>query len=140
MASFFDRFLGRRELTSARAAKERLKLVLVTDRSDLAPEKLEQMQAEIIQVIKRYLQINEARVEIKLEQRDRKNYLVADIPLMRDQSYQPIEPDLRGREVVTQEPEEDAAKADAPALDEPDISADDTRRRRIDPPQEPDNA
>jgi cell division topological specificity factor len=67
-------------------ARERLKLVLVTDRSDLSPDKLEQMQAEIIQVIKRYLKIDEAQVHIKLEQRARENYLVADIPLVRDPS------------------------------------------------------
>ena len=30
-------------------------------------------------------------VQIKLEQRDRKNYLVADIPLYRDHTYQPAE-------------------------------------------------
>ena len=140
MASFFDRFLGRRELTSARAAKERLKLVLVTDRSDLAPEKLEQMQAEIIQVIKRYLQINEARVEIKLEQRDRKNYLVADIPLMRDQSYQPTEPEPRVQEVVMHEPDEDAAEAEASEPDEADTTDEDTRPRRPEQSQGPESA
>lgn len=84
MASFFERLIGRREPSSAVSARERLKLVLVTDRSDLSPEKLEQMQAEIIQVIKSYLQIEETQVNIKLEHRERKTYLVADIPLVRD--------------------------------------------------------
>ncbi len=84
MASFFERLRGRREPSSAESARERLKLVLVTDRSDLSPEKLEQMQAEIIQVIKNYLQIEETQVNIKLEHRERKTYLVADIPLVRD--------------------------------------------------------
>lgn len=84
MASFFERLMGRREPSSAASARERLQLVLVTDRSDLSPEKLEQMQAEIIQVIRSYLQIEEAQVNIKLEHRERKTYLVADIPLVRD--------------------------------------------------------
>ncbi len=84
MASLLERLLGRREPTSAEVARERLKLVLVTDRSELSPEKLEQMQAEIIGVIRRYLQIDEHQVHIKLEQRERSNYLVADIPLVRD--------------------------------------------------------
>ena len=87
MASFLERLLGRREPSSADTARERLKLVLVSDRSDLSPDKLEQMQAEIIQVIKRYLKIDEAQVHIKLEQRARENYLVADIPLVRDPSH-----------------------------------------------------
>jgi len=85
MASFLERLLGRKEPTSADMARERLKLVLVTDRSNLPPDKLEQMQAEIIQVIKKYLQIDEIAVQIKLEQRERQSYLVADIPLARSQ-------------------------------------------------------
>jgi cell division topological specificity factor len=88
MSSLFERFKGKREPTSAEIAKERLKLVLVTDRSDLSPDKLEEMQREIIDVIRRYIPIDDADVLIKLEQRDRKNYLVADIPLYRDHTYQ----------------------------------------------------
>jgi cell division topological specificity factor len=88
MSSLFERLKGKREPSSAEIAKERLKLVLVTDRSDLSPEKLEEMQREIIDVIRRYIPIDDADVLIKLEQRDRKNYLVADIPLYRDHTYQ----------------------------------------------------
>jgi hypothetical protein len=39
-------------------------------------------------VIRRYIPIDDADVQIKLEQRDRKNFLVADIPLYRDHTYQ----------------------------------------------------
>lgn len=87
MASLLERLIGRKEPTSAEIAKERLKLVLVTDRSNLPPEKLEAMQLEILEVIKRYLEIDELQVKINFEQRDRKHYLVADIPLQRDRSY-----------------------------------------------------
>jgi cell division topological specificity factor len=87
MASFLDRLLGRREPSSAAMARERLKLVLVTDRSNLSPEALTQMQAEIIEVIKRYISIDETHVNISYEQRNRKNYLVADVALTRDQMY-----------------------------------------------------
>jgi len=103
MASFLDRFRGRREPTSAQIAKERLKLVLVTDRSDLSPEKLRDLQADILEVIKRYIAIDEMEVQIKLEQRDRKNYLVADIPLHRDHAYAHLPPDeLDSQSAATQ--------------------------------------
>jgi cell division topological specificity factor len=88
MTSLLERIKGRREPTSAEIAKERLKLVLVSDRSDLSPEKLQELQTELIDVIKRYVHIDEMEVEIKFEQRDRKNYLVADIPLQRDHRYE----------------------------------------------------
>ncbi len=90
MTSILERIKGRREPTSAEIAKERLKLVLVSDRSDLSPEKLQELQTELISVIKRYVHIDEMEVEIKFEQRDRKNYLVADIPLQRDHRYQTV--------------------------------------------------
>ncbi|NDJ87156.1 MAG: cell division topological specificity factor MinE [Chloroflexi bacterium] len=83
MLSFFTRLLGRNKSVrrSASTARERLQFVLVTDRSQLSPEQIRQMQAEILEVIRKYCRINEAEVEMKLELRERVNYLVADIPL-----------------------------------------------------------
>jgi cell division topological specificity factor len=83
MQEFFDRLLGRKP-RSAQVAADRLRFVLVSDRSDLSPEQLNQMQAEIIEVIKKYCRVVEHDVDIKLEQRARENYLVADIPIARD--------------------------------------------------------
>jgi cell division topological specificity factor len=149
MASFLERLLGRREPSSAEVARERLKLVLVTDRSDLTPDKLEEMQGEIIQVIRRYLQIDEQQVHIKLEQRERKNYLVADIPLARDHGpyipeelRRPPEPAPEPADSVDQpEPapemaanEEQPEPASEPAVDadkeEPSDEGDDTQPKK----------
>ena len=87
MNNFIDRLLGRKDHRSAKTALERLRFVLVTDRSQLSPEKLREMQAEIIQVIKKYCRIDESAVEMKLELRERENYLVADIPLAKSTDY-----------------------------------------------------
>jgi cell division topological specificity factor len=85
MMNFLDRFFGKnKDQRSAKRAMERLRFVLVTDRSNLTPEQLRQMQAEIVEVIKKYCRVDEAAVDIKLEQRERENYLVADIPLAKD--------------------------------------------------------
>jgi hypothetical protein len=46
MSSLFERFKGRREPSSAEIAKERLKLVLVTDRSNLSPDKLQRCRRD----------------------------------------------------------------------------------------------
>lgn len=108
MTSLIERIKGRREPTSAEIAKERLKLVLVSDRSDLSPEKLQELQTELINVIKRYVHIDEMEVEIKFEQRDRKNYLVADIPLQRDHRYQAV------TEADSAVPETPPAASDSP--------------------------
>lgn len=83
MQAFIDKLFGRKP-GSAQVAADRLRFVLVTDRSELSPEQLRLMQAEIIDVIKKYCRIVESDVDIKLEQRQRENFLVADIPLLND--------------------------------------------------------
>lgn len=135
MTSLFERFKGRREPTSAEIARERLKLVLVSDRSDISPEKLHEMQSEIIDVIKRYIRIDEMEVQIKLEQRDRKNYLVADIPLQRERAYETLaadrpaetsaetaaddeedeQPELAAEQLEVAEPEDETESGEAEA-------------------------
>lgn len=113
MTSLLERIKGRREPTSAEIAKERLKLVLVSDRSDLSPEKLQELQTELINVIKRYVHIDEMEVEIKFEQRDRKNYLVADIPLQRDHRYTAVAEDSDAvPAMLPAAPDESAAEAE----------------------------
>jgi cell division topological specificity factor len=121
--------MGRKEPTSAEIAKERLKLVLVTDRSNLSPERLTQMQAEIIQVIKRYIHINEMEVQIKIEQRDRKHYMVADIPLHREHAYEAMDgSDLLPEADVRRPASPEPAAADPPSAeslpDEPETAPD----------------
>ncbi len=84
MSGFWDRLLGRRQQGSGKDAKERLQLVLVTDRSDLSPEKMQAMKDEIMAVISKYVNIARDKVEINIEQRQRDSWLVADIPILKD--------------------------------------------------------
>ncbi len=80
MSTFLDRLLGR-ERKSANQAKERLKLVLIHDRTDLTPGAMESMKDELIQVISRYVTIDPAAVRIEMSQEGREQRLIADIPL-----------------------------------------------------------
>ena len=81
MSSFLDR-LFKREPTSASQAKERLKLVLIHDRTDLTPGSMEAMKDELIGVISRYVEIDPTLVQINMEQEGREQRLIADIPLL----------------------------------------------------------
>jgi cell division topological specificity factor len=84
MSSFLDRILGR-DRKSANTAKERLRLVLIHDRTDLAPGMLESLKDELIQVISRYVAIDPTAVRIEMEQDGRQQRLLADIPLQSSQ-------------------------------------------------------
>lgn len=80
MANFIDRLLGRNS-KSASNAKERLKLVLIHDRTDLPPAMLEELKDAIIQVISRRIEIDPSAVRIEMAQEGREQRLIADIPL-----------------------------------------------------------
>lgn len=73
--------MNRRKKSSGSVAKERLKLVLVHDRSGLTPQQLESLKDELLKVIARYVDIDHEGVEITLAQKERENRLQADIPI-----------------------------------------------------------
>ena len=56
---------GKDNKQSKDVAKERLKLVLVHDRSDPSPKFLEMIEGDIIRVIKEYAEIDEEGLDIK---------------------------------------------------------------------------
>ena len=80
MGTFIDRILGR-DKSSAKQAKERLKLVLIHDRTDFNPGTLDSLKDELIDVISRHVDIDPAAVRIEMTQDGRQQRLIADIPL-----------------------------------------------------------
>lgn len=66
---------------SAHDAKDRLRLVLIHDRTDIQPETLEQLKNELLEVISRYIEIDPDAVQISMPQDGREQRLIADIPL-----------------------------------------------------------
>jgi cell division topological specificity factor len=83
MANFIDRVF-RREAKSAHTARERLKLVLIHDRTDISPGIMDIMKDDIIQVISRHVEIYPDGVKIEMTQEGRSQRLIADIPLRID--------------------------------------------------------
>jgi len=80
VSSFLDR-LFHREPSSASQAKERLKLVLIHDRTDIAPGVMDALRDELIAVISRHVDIDPTAVRIEMTQEGREQRLIADIPL-----------------------------------------------------------
>jgi len=80
MNNFIDRVLGKDRRT-ANQAKERLKLVLIHDRTDLTPGKMDKLKDELIEVISRYVEIDASAVRIDMTQDGREQRLFADIPI-----------------------------------------------------------
>ncbi len=79
--SIFSRLFGQKEKSSS-VAKSRLQLVLVHDRVDLSPGRLELMKDELIQVISKYVEIDQDGIDIALTRNNNQNRLTAQIPLL----------------------------------------------------------
>ena len=68
MSGFFERLLGRTSSKgSGTTAKERLQFILVHDRINLPPERLQAMKAEILEVISKYVSVDSDDVDIFLD-------------------------------------------------------------------------
>ena len=81
---FFKRLTGRSQPASKDVARDRLKFVLIHDRTDISPAIIELMKSEIIDVISRHVDIDREGVDIKLSREDNESRLVADIPLIKN--------------------------------------------------------
>jgi cell division topological specificity factor len=84
MPEFLDRLLGRASAKkSGTMAKERLQFILVHDRINLPPERMEAMKKEILEVIAKYVSVDNENVDIALQKRERASLLVAEIPFLK---------------------------------------------------------
>lgn len=74
---------------SAVSAKDRLKLVLIHDRSQLPPGVMDSLREELIQVISRHVDVDRKAVQIEFAQEGRKQHLIANIPIQPSSRKQP---------------------------------------------------
>ncbi len=79
-----NRLLGRQTPPGSKdVARERLRLVLVQDRSSIAPSLWGALKEDLLAVIRRYLEVDEDAVEVELEREGEAMALVANIPVRR---------------------------------------------------------
>lgn len=64
---------------SKETARQRLRLVLIQDRLDLSPEKMEQMKREIWEVVSRYMVVEDDFMEFEVRRLDELLLLVSNI-------------------------------------------------------------
>jgi len=107
---------------SSSTAKERLRLVLMTDHLALAPEIIDQMKRDLVDVISRYVEVDRDKIEVNFEQQDKALAMLANIPII---SVNRPSGGVPEKIAPKAEPELVAAAAAAPVAGEPP-----TRRRR----------
>lgn len=106
MLQFIQRFFGKPP--SSATAKERLRLVLLSDHLSLAPDVVEALKHDLIEVISRYVDVDVPNCDVTFEQREKEVAMLANIPIlgMRPRPMPPAPP-----------PPPPARGPDLPALD-----------------------
>jgi len=80
MDNLIQRLFSKRS-SSADTAKDRLRLVLINDRTDLSGAAMENLKDDLLEVLSRYIQFDPDRMEINITQDGRQQRLIADIPI-----------------------------------------------------------
>lgn len=80
---FFSRVLGKEPAPSKNIAKERLRLVLVHDRSSVSPQLLDSLKDDLLKVISGYMDIDKAGTQVTLNSNEKSVSLVANIPVIK---------------------------------------------------------
>ncbi|TAM89406.1 cell division topological specificity factor MinE [bacterium] len=89
-----------RPAPSGVVAKERLRLVLLSDRIHLAPDVVDQLRCDLIATISRYMEIDEVGLDVTFETRENDVALLANIPI-KGVRARPLPPPMAVEAAVT---------------------------------------
>ena len=110
-------FFRQTEQEETEASKDtacnRLRVVLMQDRTNLTPELMERMRKEMVELLSKYVEMDKEALELNLEQDGDQVALMLSIPVIRAKDEEEIKEALA---------KEDAKKAEEEALDDEDIS------------------
>jgi len=67
---------------SGATAKERLRLVLLSDHLALAPDVVESLKTDLLEVISRYVEVDIEHVDVTFEQREHEVAMLANVPIL----------------------------------------------------------
>ncbi len=96
-------------------ACNRLRVVLMQDRTNLTPQILERMRGELVELLSKYLEMDKEALELNLEQEGDQMALMLSIPVIRAKDEEEIEQALAEEEAKKAE---ETAKEDSEAVEE----------------------
>ena len=117
------------EETAKDTACNRLRVVLMQDRTNLNPQLLERMRKELIELLSKYVEMDKKALELNFEQEGEQMALMLSIPVLRAKSEEDIEKALEEKEAKasaddSEETEEIEESEDAEVAEATEITTD----------------
>ncbi len=81
ISTLLDRLFQRTNVPSGAQVKHRLKFILAHDRAAIEPQVFANMREEIMRVVSKYVELDEATLDIRLESDKRMTALIANLPI-----------------------------------------------------------
>lgn len=106
------------ENASKDVACNRLKLVLMQDRTNLTPFLLEKMRGEMINVLSKYVEMDQEALELNFEQEGEQMALMLSIPVLRAKEEDEIKAIIEAEEKAKAEAEENEESDEETATEE----------------------
>ncbi len=128
-ANLYNKVLGffrRTEQEQTESAKDtacnRLRVVLMQDRTNLTPELMERMRKELVELLSKYVEMDKEALELNLEQDGEQVALMLSIPVIRARDEEEIKAALEkedaGETEETSDEEQEEAESEEKSEDE----------------------
>ena len=129
-AELYNKLLGlfrqaEEEGNSKDVARNRLRVVLMQDRTNLTPQLLEKMRGELVELLSKYLEMDKDALELNLDQDGEQMALALSIPVIRAKDEEEIEQAIAEEEAKKAESEshsEQSEESDADEATEEDVA------------------
>lgn len=97
LQNFYNKIIGffrqtetEQQESSKDTARNRLKVVLMQDRTNLTPELMERMRKEMVELLSKYVEMDKEALELDLEQDGEQVALMLSIPVIRAKDEEEI--------------------------------------------------
>ena len=126
--SFFHQAENKDKESAKDVACNRLKLVLMQDRTNLSPAIMERMRNELIDLLSKYLELDRELLDLNLAQEDDQMALMLSIPVIRAKDEKEIEEILKAEDEknkIDNEESDEESESDSDENEENENSEDD---------------
>ena len=137
---FYNTILGffrqteKKEENAKDVACNRLRVVLMQDRTNLTPELLQRMRQELIDLLSKYVEMDKDALELNFDQEGGQMALMLSIPVLRAKDEAEIEAEEEKNEADEEESDEEIeSEADIPEAEE---TEEDSENETDDPEEE----